>query len=147
MKEYLKKSLELARILLDKGEFTSGAVVVTKSGNIYESGNSVACNHGELQAIDAAIGVEGAPLKGAVLYTSMQPCIMCSTKAYWAGIRKVYYIIPKDAVRSEFCYSGTHKISEVVGKFHSKMEFVQDDTYLNEALSLYKQWEKKILKN
>ena len=32
-------------------------------------------------------------MKGSTLYTSAEPCVMCSGAAYWAGIDRVVYAL------------------------------------------------------
>jgi guanine deaminase len=48
--------------------------------------------HGEIEAIRNACKKEGSfKLDGATLYTSAEPCPMCMSAAYWAGISEIYY--------------------------------------------------------
>ena len=53
---------------------------------------SCCCRHGEMEAIRKACAKRGSPhLPGTVLYTSAQPCPMCSTAIMWARVDHVYY--------------------------------------------------------
>jgi guanine deaminase len=48
--------------------------------------------HGEVMAIRAACAaVRDFALRGALLYTSCEPCPMCLAAAYWARIERVYF--------------------------------------------------------
>lgn len=48
--------------------------------------------HAEVQAIrNACKSLKTFDLKGLVLYTSCEPCPMCSGAIYWSGISKVFY--------------------------------------------------------
>jgi tRNA(Arg) A34 adenosine deaminase TadA len=74
--DYLQKAVDLSKKSYDMGEFPAGAVLVTQRGNVYESDLSIALDHGECTAVDKAVAVEGRPLVGATLYTSMESCLM-----------------------------------------------------------------------
>jgi tRNA(Arg) A34 adenosine deaminase TadA len=77
---YLQQAIDLSSKSFEAGEFPAGAVLVTKSGNVYESDPSLPYYHGECMVIDKAVRAEGYPLTGAVMYASMEPCLMCSAK-------------------------------------------------------------------
>ncbi len=48
--------------------------------------------HAEINAIRIACRAGGSPnIPGAVLYSSCEPCPMCYSTAYWAGVSKIYY--------------------------------------------------------
>ncbi|EFN53571.1 hypothetical protein CHLNCDRAFT_13956, partial [Chlorella variabilis] len=76
-----------------------GAVIVDKeTGEVVGEGyNKVILHndptwHGEMEAIRKACAKRGSPhLPGTVLYTSAQPCPMCSTAIMWARVDHVYY--------------------------------------------------------
>jgi tRNA(Arg) A34 adenosine deaminase TadA len=141
---YLQQAVDLSRKSLKAGEFPAGAVLVTESGNVYESDPSVAWYHGECMVIDKAIKAEGGPLKNAVMYASMESCLMCSAKMYWAGISKVYYVIPKSSTNTQYAYEDDKPMSEHTVSFHVPLESIHDDTLLDKALGLYDSWVKKI---
>lgn len=142
--DYLQKALQLAEKSFEHGEFPAGAVVVTKNGEVFESGNSFGWNHAEAQVVDKALAKFGPDLASCTLYTTMQPCVGCASKIYWGGIRKIVYIISKDKVNPILCYEGEYDLNEILDSFHEKIIITQDDTYLEQALGLYKTWEKKI---
>lgn len=80
-----------------------GAVIVKDNRIIAKSPNQVInlgapMWHAEICAIDQATEELSAPgsrkpgdLKGATLYASTAPCIMCYSAAVYAGIKKIYY--------------------------------------------------------
>lgn len=141
---YLQQAVELSRKSFEAGEFPAGAVLVTKSGNTYKSDPSVAWYHGECMVIDKAIKVEGGPLKGAVMYASMESCLMCSAKMYWAGISKVFYVIPKSMTNTSYAYEDDKPMNEHIVAFHVPIESTQDNALLDEAIGLYNDWVTKI---
>jgi tRNA(Arg) A34 adenosine deaminase TadA len=142
--DYLKQAVDLSRKSLEAGEFPAGAVLVTKGGNTFTSDPSVAWYHGECMVIDKAIIAEGYPLKDAVIYASMESCLMCSTKMYWAGVNKVYYVIPKSSTNTQYAYEDNRLMNEHTASFYTPLESIHDDTLHDEALSLYKEWVIKI---
>ena len=141
---YLQRAIDLSKASFDAGEFPAGAVLVTKSGNVYESKPSVPYNHGETMVIDMAIEAEGAPLDGAVMYGSMQPCLMCSAKMYWTGITEAHYVIAKRDVRAEYAYEDATDTSEVAANFFTAISMTQAPELSKEALAIYTAWVAKI---
>jgi len=142
--DFLKRAVELSRFSLDAGEFPAGAVLVSKKGSIYESKPSIPHNHGETMVIDLAIEAEGAPLEEAVIYASMQPCLMCSAKMYWAGVRTVYFVIPKTEVKAEYAYEDTTDTAQLAKNFFAPITMSHEPELLDEAMSIYNAWVKKI---
>ncbi len=48
--------------------------------------------HGEMMAIRACLAAHGAEaLKGATLYTTGEPCVMCMGAIIWSGIARLVY--------------------------------------------------------
>lgn len=137
---YLQRAVELSKESMDAGHFPAGAVLVTKKGNIYESGPSVAWYHGECMVIDKAIEAEGGPLDGAIMYASMESCLMCSAKMYWASIVRVHFVIPKERTNTLYAYEDDKPMHEHLSSFHTPITAVQDSTLFNEALILYDEW-------
>lgn len=141
---YLKRAVELSQKSFDAGEFPAGAILVSKSGKVYESKPSVPHNHGETMLIDMAIEAEGAPLTGATIYASMQPCLMCASKMYWAGVEAVEYAIPKTQVRSDYAYESDLDTTEVATKFYKPLKMTHQPELLSEALEVYSKWVRKV---
>ena len=142
--DYLKRAIDLSRKSLEAGEFPAGAVLVTKSGAVYESDPSLPHYHGECMVIDKAIKAEGYPLTDAVLYSSMESCLMCSAKMYWAGVTKVIFVIPKAKTNTLYAYEDSMPMHEHLKGFNTPLQSTQDETHLDEALGLYEAWVKKI---
>jgi guanine deaminase len=74
-----------------------GAVVV-KDGKVIGRGQNRVTStndptaHAEVVAIrDACQTIKDFSLKGAVLYSSCEPCPMCLAACYWARLDKIYY--------------------------------------------------------
>lgn len=142
--DYLRQAVDLSRKSFEAGEFPAGAVLVTKSGKVYESDPSLPYYHGECMVVDKAIKAEGFPLTDAVMFASMESCLMCSAKMYWAGITKVHFVIPKSKTNTLYAYEDDRPMSEHIGTFNTPLESTHDATLLDEAISLYEAWVKKI---
>ena len=97
-KEYfMREAIELSKRSVESGGGPFGAVVVRDGEIVSRGANSVTVSndptaHAEVCAIrDACRKVGDFKLTGCELYTSCEPCPMCLSAAYWAGIDKIYY--------------------------------------------------------
>jgi len=70
----------------------------------------------------------------------MQPCLMCISRAYWAGIRKIFYVIKKENT-DRHNYEGVSNHEEILRTFNEEMEVVQISELEDEALKLVNKWE------
>ncbi|HTN22127.1 MAG TPA: nucleoside deaminase [Pelobium sp.] len=95
---FMRKAIALSEQNLktfDGGPF--GAVIVKDGKVIAATGNTVNKDndptaHAEVNAIrEACKKLKQSDLKGAVIYTSAEPCPMCLSAIYWANIDEVYY--------------------------------------------------------
>jgi tRNA(Arg) A34 adenosine deaminase TadA len=80
-----------------RGDYPFGAVIV-KDGKILARGRNLGRTHddptahGEMVAIRRCLAAHGsAVLKGATLYTSGEPCVMCMGAIIWCGIGRLVY--------------------------------------------------------
>ena len=82
---------------MENGGGPFGAVIVRDGKVIATGSNSVTLKndptaHAEVSAIREACEKEGDfKLDGCVMYSSCEPCPMCLSAVYWAGIEKLYY--------------------------------------------------------
>jgi len=81
--------------------------VIAKEGEVVATGvNRVTANndptaHAEVSAIrEACRKVKNFKLDGCVVYSSCEPCPMCLSALYWAGISKIYYANTKDDAKA-----------------------------------------------
>ena len=147
MNEFLKKAVELSKQSFEKGRFPAGAVLV-KGNKIIGTGISGIYPHihihAETRLIDEEMARQNTQLEGYELFTSMEPCMMCLGKAYWAGIRKITYILAKEDVNQELAYENKLTTQEITSKLNGGMTLIQDKTLHKEAFDIYKLWENKI---
>ncbi|MFA6896735.1 MAG: nucleoside deaminase [Patescibacteria group bacterium] len=139
---YLKLAIDKSQESFEKGFFPAGAVIVL-NGKILSSKTSNSFpgyNHAEYNAIDEAFAKSNSDLSNAVLYTSMEPCLMCMAKAYWAGIRKIVFAIGKESMNKKY-YEGAYKNKNQIESLNEKMEFLQVRNMEKEALKIVETWE------
>lgn len=68
--------------------------------------------HSEIEAIrDACKNLRSSCLEDATLYSSSEPCSMCLSALYWAGIKEVYYSCSRKDV-SDFGYPDRFQLME-----------------------------------
>ena len=75
--------------------------VIVHAGTVLATGRNMAAEHGdptahgEMVAIRSAIASRGAQaLRGATLYTSGEPCPMCTGAILWCGFARLVYAAP-----------------------------------------------------
>src|SRR5262245_50247275 len=97
-RHFMERALQQAELALTRGQTPFGAVVVSPEGRVIGEGhNTVRADldpsaHGEIVAIRAACRQLGTwRLRGCALYTSCEPCLLCSFVIIQIGIRRVAY--------------------------------------------------------
>jgi len=96
---FMTRALELAELAVSRGQTPFGAVVVDPAGQVVGEGhNTVRADldptaHGEVVAIRAAWRRLGAwqRLRGTTLYTTCEPCLLCSFVIAQIDIRRVVF--------------------------------------------------------
>ena len=95
--DFMRAALLQAKHAFEKGEVPVGAVIAYNGVSIAEAHNEVeasreASAHAELLAMRRAAGVLGNwRLTDCVLYTTLEPCIMCSGAAILSRVKKIVY--------------------------------------------------------
>ena len=94
---FMKKALEEAKYAFYKNEVPVGCVIVNKNEIISKSSNMVellndSTAHAELIAITSAQNsLNSKNLDGCILYTTLEPCLMCHGAIYWSKINTIVY--------------------------------------------------------
>lgn len=133
---YMKEALKQAQLAFDAGEVPVGAVVVWGGQIIARGHNQVellndSTAHAEMIALTSAFNALGAKyLPEAVLYVTLEPCLMCSGALYWSKVARIVYgaADPKNGFRK---FTGT------VFPFHPKAD-VTDGVMASECAALMK---------
>ncbi len=97
--QFLRRSFEVARRARDGGDHPFGCLLVGPDGEVLrEQGNGYSAEGGDrtahaerLLASWAAKSLDVEMLRGSTLYSSAEPCAMCSGALYWAGVGRVVY--------------------------------------------------------
>lgn len=96
-RELIKMACDIASQNIDRGGGPFGAVIV-KDGQILATGaNSVTLAndptaHAEVNAIRQACKLaSNFKLEGCTIYCSCEPCPMCLSAIYWAGVSRIFY--------------------------------------------------------
>jgi tRNA(adenine34) deaminase len=115
----MMEAIKAARESGAKGDYPIGSVVV-KDGKVisigYEtlkSGNDPVNGHAEIDAIRKATRevLRQPYLEGCVLYSTHEPCPMCSTGAFWAKIKTIVYAVSREDMIEQMAKRSTGKFS------------------------------------
>ena len=105
-KKFMQLAIDLSIENAAQGGGPFGAVIV-RNGEIIATGtNRVTENcdptaHAEVSAIRAACAKLGDfKLSGCTIYSSCEPCPMCLSALYWAGVERIFYGNTKQDAKS-----------------------------------------------
>jgi tRNA(Arg) A34 adenosine deaminase TadA len=97
---YLRRAIELAKKARENGNHPFGALLVSHTGEVLlEAENTVVTErdvtgHAETNLVrNASKRFAKEVLETVTLYTSTEPCAMCSGAIYWSGISKVVFAL------------------------------------------------------
>ena len=94
---FMEEALIEAKKALKKGEVPVGAVVVLEEDVIGRGYNQPITKndptaHAEIMALrDAAVNLKNYRLKDTLVYTTLEPCLMCAGALVHARIKKLIY--------------------------------------------------------
>ena len=101
--EFMLKAIEEAKRSASFGQYTIGAVIVGPDGEIVSVAHTTthetndATAHGEVNAIRVACKNSGSRyLFGCWLYTTLEPCSMCTSAAIWARVEGIVFGATKE---------------------------------------------------
>ncbi len=118
---FMKEALKQAREAYDAGEVPVGAVVVWDNKIIARGHNQVerlndSTAHAEMIALTSAFNTLGSKyLPEAVLYVTVEPCLMCCGALYWSQVKRIVY-------GAEDVKNGYRKTTGENFPFHAKAE-------------------------
>lgn len=146
-KLFMQQAIDLSIQNVANGGGPFGAVIV-RDGKVVATGiNRVTANndptaHAEVSAIRAACQKEGSfKLEGCTIYTSCEPCPMCLSAIYWAGLSRICFANTKqDAENIKF---GDKFIYEEIERPISKRTIPTEAFMHEEALQAFRDWEAK----
>lgn len=95
---FLKKAIEVSRRSREEGNTPFGAVLVDGAGNIIEEQGNVEITEHKCTGHAEAMLAEKASVKygkdflwNCTLYTTVEPCCMCTGAVYWGNIGTIVY--------------------------------------------------------
>ena len=102
--KFMQQAIDLAAQARQHGNHPFGALLVLDGKVVLTAENTVnserdVTRHAELNLVSAATR-QFLPeaLSKMTLYTSTEPCAMCTGAIYWAGVRKVVYGCPAETL-------------------------------------------------
>jgi len=140
--KFLEDTIELSNQSYKEGNFPVGAVIVENDQIIAQGRSSKyphSYAHAESNAIDTAMKNRDKNLEGATLYSSMEPCLMCLSKAYWSGIRRIVFAIKKESLPIDY-YESNHSNNELLERFNEGIEFVYAKEFEDKAMEVIRRY-------
>ncbi len=99
---FIRQAIELSRQARAAGNHPFGALLVVDDAVLLTAQNTVHTDrdptaHAETNLVSDAIRrLTPEQIRRSVLYTSCEPCAMCTGKIYWAGIRSIAYALSSE---------------------------------------------------
>jgi tRNA(Arg) A34 adenosine deaminase TadA len=115
---HLRRAISLARSAREHGNHPFGALLISAEGEVLaEAENTVntesdCTGHAETNLVRLASKRFDLPtLAGSTLYTSTEPCAMCSGAIYWSGVGRVVFALAEDQL---YQLTGTDPTNETM---------------------------------
>lgn len=145
---YMKAAVELSRQGMDQGNGGPFGAVVVKAGKIIGKGyNRVLSDHdptahAEIVAIrEACNHLQAFQLQGCEIYASCEPCPMCLSAIYWAGVDKIYYANTRDDAK-EIGFADAF-IYEEISRPAAARRIPTEQLDTPEAITVFGEWTTK----
>ena len=143
----MQRAIDLATENVRNGGGPFGAVIVRDGKIVAEGVNRVTSQHdptahAEVNAIRSACAKTGSfKLDGCVVYSSCEPCPMCLSALYWAGVSRIYFGNTKTDAKNinfddSFIYDEIDKLPEA--RFIPCVRIDEP-----EAIKAFQKWENK----
>jgi tRNA(adenine34) deaminase len=95
---WMLRAIRQAEIAVENGQHPFGAVVVSAAGEFVAEGHNLveqdhdSSAHGEVVAIrKSGLALGTHLLTGCTIYTTCEPCLLCTTLILYSGITRVVY--------------------------------------------------------
>ena len=146
-REFMQMAIDLSIENVANGGGPFGAVIV-RNGEVIATGtNRVTANndptaHAEVSAIRAACAKEeNFKLEGCTCYTSCEPCPMCLSALYWAGVERIVYGNTKEDAK-EINFDDSF-IYDEIAKPYALRAIPCQNLMREEALAGFRAWSEK----
>ena len=144
-RRFMRMAIDLSIRNVDDGGGPFGAVIVKEGRVVAKGANRVVANndptaHAEVVAIrNACRELATFDLSGCTVYTSCEPCPMCLSAIYWAGISRIFYANTKrDAAAIDFDDSF---IYDQLRLDYDRRSICCEHFMRDEALAAFRKWE------
>ena len=104
-KKHIRRTIELAKKSRERGDNPYGALLVHNGKVVMEMNDAVISDHDATQHAETRLVSHASKkfsrdfLKKCTLYTSTEPCVMCSGAIFWGGIKRVVFGCSCDTLR------------------------------------------------
>ncbi len=102
----IRRAIELADTARARGDHPFGALLADPDGSVVlEAMNTVGTTgdrtgHAERNLMtEASLRFDAETLAGYSMYTSAEPCVMCSGAVYWTNVGRVVYGLGEDGLK------------------------------------------------
>ncbi|MBI5557554.1 MAG: nucleoside deaminase [Deltaproteobacteria bacterium] len=145
--DFMQAAIKLSREKSWQGDGGPFGAVIVKDGKIIARGwnqvlrkNDPTC-HAEMVAIRAASRkLKDYRLTGCAIYASCEPCPMCLSALYWAGVEHIYFAATrKDAAKLGFADDFLYQELQCEPE---KRTLPIEQMMRPEAVEVFNQWEK-----
>lgn len=145
--KFMQQAIDLSIESVANGGGPFGAVIV-RNGEVIATGTNrvtATCDptaHAEVSAIRAACAkLKEFKLSGCTIYSSCEPCPMCLSALYWAGVERIFYGNTKsDAMAINFDDSF---IYDQIALDYSKRSIPCINIMRDKALEGFRAWSEK----
>ena len=141
--KFMRQAIELSSKGAKEGEAPFGAVVV-KNGEIVGEGHNIVVGsrdpsaHGEVVAIrNACKALNTWDLSGCELYTSCEPCAMCTSLIWLCQFDKMYYA---NSLQDTLKYCSMEEMFQDVGSHVEKRSIPAERLCADEACQVIRSW-------
>lgn len=147
---YMREALRVASAKgTDPSLSPIGSVIVLDGKVLAASRNQVAEHHdavahAEIEAIRAAgAGFENGEIRGATLYTTLQPCGMCTMASIWSKVSRIVYGAGRDDVHKMYFEARHIDTLDFVSKAYRDDLSIEGGVLRDDCARLYyRPWDK-----
>ena len=114
----------------------SGNIVAARRNKVQEHHDAVA--HAEIEAIRAAgASFDNGELRGATLYTTLQPCGMCTMASIWSKVGRIVYGASREDVHKMYFEARHVDTLDFVAKAYRDDLVIEGGVLRDECAKLY----------
>lgn len=142
---FMGEAVRVAETGLGLGQAPFGAVIVLEGRIVASAHNTVRATmdptaHAEVVAIRRACSnLFTTSLEGATIYSTCEPCLMCLSACFWAGIRRVVFgasVADAQSYGIRQINASVRQVAQFYGDFFS----FRSGVLREECLKLFDRW-------